>query len=100
MPLFATDKLSSRIKSAALERDKIRTRERAKLAESKNATLRTAAPKDYVRSVVDRFNLRKALVDSKTVDKLRNAGYRGQAPLFVFLFARLVLPIVFFAAAA
>src|SRR5690606_35690956 len=45
---------------------------------------------------VDRFNLQKALADEGTVAKLRNAGYRGQAPLIVFLFARFTLPIVMF----
>ncbi len=97
MPMLATDRLGNRIKAVALERDRIRTRERAKMAavEASKKTLRTVAPKDYIRQVVERLNLRKALADEKTVSKLRLAGFRGQAPLFIFLFARLVLPIVF-----
>ena len=51
------------------------------------------------RQIVDRFNLKKALADDKTVSKLRMAGYRGNAPLVVFLFARLVLPLIFFVVA-
>ena len=44
--------------------------------------------KAYMRQIVERFNLQKALADEKTVNRLRMAGFRGQAPLVVFLFAR------------
>jgi tight adherence protein C len=97
--LFERDRLAARIKTVALEREKIRARERARLAESqKRASLRNEA-KPFMRQVVERFNLRKALADDKTLNRLRMAGYRGQAPLIVFLFARLVLPLIFFAVA-
>ncbi len=87
-PFFERDKLAARIKSVALEREEIRARERARLAaEAKRAKLRSE-PKAYMRRVVDRFNLQKALADEKTVARLRSAGFRGQAPLVVFLFAR------------
>jgi tight adherence protein C len=95
-PLFERDRLTARIKAVALEREEIRARERARIAtEAKRAKLR-AEPKAYMRSIVDRFNLQKALADDKTVGRLRMAGYRGQAPLVVFLFARLTIPLVFF----
>ena len=95
-PIFERDRLGARIKAVALEREEIRARERARLAnEAKRAKLRTE-PKAYMRQIVDRFNLQKALADENTVNKLRQAGFRGQAPLVVFLFARLVLPVVFF----
>ena len=93
--LVERDRLGARIKMVAVEREKIRARERARLAvESKRVSLRNE-PKSYMREIVERFNLRKALADERTVDNLRMAGYRGQAPLFVYLFARLVLPLVF-----
>ncbi len=98
-PFFERDKLGTRIRAVALEREEIRARERARLAnEQKRAKLRSE-PKAYMRSIVERFNLQKALADEKTVDSLRQAGYRGQAPLVVFLFARLVLPLIFFGVA-
>jgi tight adherence protein C len=93
---FEGDRLAARIKTVAIEREKIRARERARLAENqKRASLRNEA-KPFMRQVVERFNLRKALADDKTVNRLRMAGYRGQAPLVVFLFGRLVLPLIFF----
>ncbi|HZP21310.1 MAG TPA: type II secretion system F family protein [Bauldia sp.] len=90
------DRLAARIKNVTLEREKIRARERAKLAlDQRRASLRNEA-KPFMRQVVERFNLRKALADDGTNSRLRMAGYRGQAPLIIFLFARLVLPVVFF----
>ncbi|HVZ14820.1 MAG TPA: type II secretion system F family protein [Bauldia sp.] len=95
-PFFERDQLAARIKAVALEREEIRARERARLAnEAKRAKLRSE-PKAYMRNFVDRFNLRKALADEKTEGKLRMAGYRGQAPLVVFLFVRATLPLVLF----
>jgi tight adherence protein C len=95
-PLFERDQLAARIKAVALEREEIRARERARLAnEAKRAKLRSE-PKAYMRHFVDRFNLRKALADEKTEAKLRTAGYRGQAPLVVFLFVRATLPLLLF----
>ena len=99
LPFFARDRLAARIQMVALERDKIRVRERARLVdEAKRSSLRNE-PRAYMRRIVDRFNLRKALADENTVSRLRMAGYRGQAPLFIFLFARLVLPFILFIAA-
>jgi tight adherence protein C len=98
--LFERDKLGARIKAVALEREKIRARERARLAqEQKRASLRNEA-KPYMQRIVDRFNLKKALADEGTSNRLRMAGYRGQAPLVIFLFARLVLPLAFLAPTA
>ncbi len=100
MPLLAPDRLQKRMRSVAIERDRIRLRERARLAsdQQKRASLRNE-PAQNLRRIVDRFNLRKALADENTVARLRMAGFRGQAPLFVFLLTRAVLPLILFAAA-
>ncbi len=99
-PLFERDKLAARIKSVAIEREQLRARERARLAvEANRSNLRREPARPFMQRIVDSFNLRKALADDKTVAKLRMAGYRGQAPLVVFLFARATLPLVFFAVA-
>lgn len=98
-PMFARDQLSSRMRAVAIERERIRSRERARLAaEASRASLRRE-PKAYMQSIVDRFNLRKALADDSTVNNLRMAGYRGQAPMVVYLFARVTLPLITFTAA-
>ena len=98
-PFFERDRLGARIKAVSVEREEIRARERARLAiEAKRGKLRSE-PKAFMRQIVDRFNLQKALVDAKTVNLLRTAGLRGQAPMVAFLFARLTLPVVLFGVA-
>lgn len=99
MPLLERDTLKSRMKSVALERDKLRARERARLAteqtENNRAALRNQ-PREQVKNLVDKLNLKKNLADETTQDKLRMAGFRGTGPLYTFLFARISIPIVLF----
>lgn len=91
MPLLANDPLQRRMKSAALEREKIRQRERERLAQGDKVTLRSS-PRQYMQTVVTQFNLNKWLGQEQARDKLIQAGYRGQAPYVTFLFFRLVTP--------
>ncbi|MEP1932005.1 MAG: type II secretion system F family protein [Roseibium sp.] len=98
MPLLSRDTLKARMKTVALERDRLRAQERARLQSNKldaKASLRNQ-PKAQMKSLVDRLNLKEMLADDQTQDKLRMAGYRGAAPLYYFLTARLVIPGVLF----
>jgi tight adherence protein C len=97
MPLLSPDVLGRRMKSVALEREKIRQRERERLArgEKEKVALRQS-PKQYMQRVVERFNLTKWLAQEKARDKLVQAGYRGHAPYVAFLFFRLITPLVMF----
>ena len=102
MPLFERDGLKGRMKSVALEREKMRARERARMATEKNQDARSSLrnqPKQHVKSIVDRLNLKTALADENTQDKLRMAGFRGPGPLYTFLFARVVVPTILFTVA-
>ncbi len=102
-PLLGGNELKTRMKTVALEREEIRARERAKLAaekQSSRGSLRMDQAKSGgLKGVVERLDLKNMLADEATVDKLRSAGFRGQQPLNVFLFARFVLPFIFFAVA-
>jgi tight adherence protein C len=93
MPLIARDDLNRRLKSVAIEREKIRQRERERLARGEKVTLRQS-PKQYVKRVVDQFNLAKWVGQEQAREKLTQAGYRGQAPYVTFLFFRMVTPVV------
>ena len=97
MPLLSPDTLDKRMKSVALEREKIRQRERERLArgEKEKVSLRQS-PKQYMPRIVERFNLTKWLAQEEAREKLVQAGYRGQAPYVAFLFFRLVTPVVMF----
>jgi tight adherence protein C len=93
MPLLAGDGLSKRMKTVAIERDKIRQRERERLARGNKVTLRRT-PKQYVTTIVERFNLNQWLGQENAKLKLVQAGYRGHAPYVTYLFFRLVMPLV------
>ena len=93
MPLLATDNLSKRMKAVALERDKIRQRERELLARGDKITLRQS-PKRYMQKVVDQLNLNKWVGQDEARLKLVQAGYRGHAPYIAYLFFRMVMPVV------
>jgi tight adherence protein C len=93
MPLIVTDSLGKRMKSVALEREKIRQRERERLARGEKVALRRT-PKQYMQTIVDQFNLNKWVGQEEARALLVQAGYRGQAPYVTFLFFRLVTPVV------
>ena len=96
MPLVLVNPLDKRMRAVALEREKIRQRERERLTqENQRITLRET-PKQYIQAVVDRFNLRKWVGQEEARLRLVQAGYRGQAPYVTFLFARMATPIACF----
>lgn len=97
--LLSGDKLNARLKYVSSERDKMRAERIAQLAEGeRNARLRNQ-PKGFMKQIVEQLNLRKLLETETTQERLKMAGFRGQAPVVAFLFFRLVLPFVTFAAA-
>ena len=101
LPYFDSGGLDKRMKAVTSEREQMRNRERARLgaeSASQRATLRQQN-NSSIRNIVDRFNLREALVDQGTVDKLKSAGFRSQNALNTFLVARFTLPFIFMAVA-
>jgi len=95
MPFLATDMLPRRMKAVALEREKIRQRERERLATSGKVALRQS-PKAYMKTIVENFNLSKWVGQEEARAMLVQAGYRGQAPYVTYLFFRMVMPVVMF----
>ena len=95
--------MRQRIKRVALEREKLRAVEMARLRArgegGRATTARHVAGRDYMKNVVERFSLEKAFADENTVDALARAGYRGQGPLTTFVFMRFVTPFILFALA-
>jgi tight adherence protein C len=96
MPLLSPDTLGKRMKAVALEREKIRQRERERLAQSQQKVNLRQSPKQYIQAVVDRFNLSKWVGQEEARMKLIQAGYRGQAPYVTYLFFRMVTPVALF----
>lgn len=99
-PYFEKGNLDKRMKAVSTEREQMRARERARMNAGQGKSSLRAQNNQPVRQIVERFNLRKALVDDGTINKLRAAGLRSQNALNMFLLARFLLPFVFLAAAS
>ncbi len=98
LPALGGNTLKSRMKSVALERDELRAKQRMRLAAEADRRRKGLREEQSIgmRNIVERLDLKRALVDEGTLNKLKIAGYRGQNPLTRFLFFRLVLPFVGF----
>ena len=96
LPLLSGDRLGSRMKYVASERERLRAETMTRLAEGQYRGRLRTEPKTYMQKVVKQLNLRKALETEATRERLRMAGLRGQAPVVAFLFFRAVLPVVTF----
>ncbi|HHY50624.1 MAG TPA: type II secretion system F family protein [Alphaproteobacteria bacterium] len=91
--------IKARIRRVALEREKLRAEEMARLrggGQQDQRTIRRVAGREYMKTVVERFSLQKLLADENTIEALARAGYRGQGPLTTYLFLRFVTPFVLF----
>ncbi len=96
--LSGNSQIKARIKRVALEREKMRAQEMARLrgGAEEQRSIRRLPGREYMKNVVDRFSLQKLFADEKTIDTLAMAGYRGQGPLTTYLFLRFVTPFVVF----
>jgi tight adherence protein C len=98
--------MKERIKRVAVERDRMRAEEMARLrgnsagGDGRGSIRRGTEAKSYMKKAVERFDLKKAFQDENTVDKLAMAGLRGQGELTKFLFQRFSFPLGIFGIAA
>lgn len=94
-PLLIQDKLDTRMKAVASEREALRARAREQLANER--TRLRSTPKGLIKQVVDQFGQSGNLLENQVLkDKLRQAGFRGTAPLYTFAFFRFVMPLILF----
>ena len=96
MPLVFADPLGKRMRAVAVEREKIRARERERMAQENQKVSLRQSPKQYIQTIVDRFNLSKWVGQEEARLKLIQAGYRGHAPYITYLFFRMVTPVAAF----
>ena len=96
MPLVFVDPLDKRMRAVALEREKIRQRERERMAQENRRSNSGNRQSNTSRAIVDRFNLSKWVGQEEARLKLVQAGYRGQAPYVTYLFVRMVTPVACF----
>ena len=104
--IFERVERKDRMKKVAIEREQMRAREMARLRnqadgkENARGNIRGVDARSYMKSTVERFSLQKAFVDENTMDRLAQAGLRGQGELTKHLFLRFVTPFLLFAIGA
>jgi tight adherence protein C len=96
VPLLERNEFKGKMKSVALERDRIRSRERERLQQSGRGNVKPtlrSTPGEFAKNMVERFNLRSWLSSESAVEKLMRAGLRGPKAETAFLVARLFAPL-------
>jgi|ERR1043166_509911 tight adherence protein C len=93
LPLLERRSLSDRMKAVSERREELRVKHHAALGKR---TLLRAEPLTFMKQTVDRLKLSNILESPNTREKLVRAGYRGQAPLVMFMFFRFVMPFIVF----
>jgi tight adherence protein C len=95
-PLLKTDRLAGRLKAVADQREVLRKRQMEEL--NKKANIR-GQQMDFMKRAVDQLKLQNLLETPGIREKLNAAGYRGQGPVYAFLFFRFAMPLVLLACA-
>ena len=90
-PMLEGDKLRGRMKQVASERDRLRASHKVGMSGGTESRLREQS-KGSLSQIVDILNLRKVFEAEASREKLRQAGYRSERHLIVFLALRLVTP--------
>lgn len=95
LPFLSPNALPRRMKAVANERERIRMRERERLAKSGKVGLRQEE-KAFIKGIVEQFRLSQWFSTETAAEKLAAAGYRGRAAETTFIFFRAVMPIALF----
>ena len=90
-PAMQGNKLETRLKNVSNRREELRRKSREQITQ---AGLRRQ-DKGFMKNVVEKLDLQKALEDPEIVKKLTQAGMRGPKPLNTFYFFRFSLPFLF-----
>ena len=99
VPMLAQDRMNHRMRTMAVERDKMRADRLAEMALRDRQGRLRKTPTGFMQQIVNTLNLRKMLDTADLRDRLKRAGLRGQAPLVAFMFFRVAAPAIFFIAA-
>ncbi|HUJ45503.1 MAG TPA: type II secretion system F family protein [Rhizomicrobium sp.] len=97
LPLLEKQSLGTRMKAVSEKREELRAKHHAAL-NKRGGSLRVE-PRTFMKQTVERLKLSNILESPNTRDKLTQAGFRGQAPLYTFMFFRFVMPFIVFAGA-
>lgn len=90
LPYLQGNKLETRLKAVASQREKLRKQSRAAL-EKKGLRRKDES---IVGEISSKLNLAQALEDPNVVKMMNQAGLRGPGPISAFYFARMALPFL------
>ncbi len=93
-PLLQGDRVQARMKTLAVERDTLRTKNREALQDKDNRRLRDNTPKGVAAQIVDALNLKSILEAESSRQRLRQAGMRSEKHLVTYLASRVIAPII------
>ena len=99
LPMLERDKVTTRMRVMALDRDTLRSARLAAMAiaDRNGGTKLRQAPKGYIQQIVDVLDLKSKLDSDELRQKLKSAGYRGEGPVLTYMVFRVVMPpVVFF----
>lgn len=91
--LLARDPMAARLKTLERRRQGLRDEMLASRSKRRSGDFR-ADRVQLMRRVIDRLNLMRGSVTGKATEKLERAGWRGRDALIVYLFMKLVLPVI------
>lgn len=97
LPFVQRDTFQSRLKAVAKRRQELSKLQKAQL--EKKSLLRRPQ-ESFAKRVIQKLKLENLTGSPAVRAKLAQAGLRGQAPVYTFVFARLALPLVLVAVAA
>lgn len=95
MPFAQKDMMAPRLAAVAARREELR--KAAIEAAGKNPAMKRGEKPRHITvmgKVLDRLNLRKQLESKELRDKMAQAGLRGQAPRVMYVFGRLIMPLI------
>ena len=92
LPFIERDPLTSRLSAVAKRREELSQQQRAKTQKQPLLGKRQIST---MKIILERLKLENLMGSRSLRIKLSQAGFRGQAPIVVFAFTRLLLPLVF-----
>jgi tight adherence protein C len=98
LPMLARDKINTRMRVMAVERDTLRTARLAAMAiaDRTGGNKLRQTPKGYIQQIVDGLDLKTKLDSEELRMRLKSAGYRGEGPVLTYMVFRVVMPPVIF----
>ncbi|MFV2092688.1 MAG: type II secretion system F family protein [Hyphomicrobiales bacterium] len=99
LPLLDRRQFDTRMKEMAKERSALRQRQRELMEQQSKQPRLRQNNQGPIKQVVEMLNLRSQFDTGKISDQLKMAGLRGQKPLNIYVFCRIVLPLLLTAAA-